>query len=98
MGAGTSASKGASGARTDYRMASAGIRTSTKTIVSPRLDISTLDSAEVGTTTRLVELSTGVVVIGMEQSWKSKVLEGKGIEGGKESNFEKIEERIKFCS
>ena len=45
---------------------SARIGTSTETIVFAGLDISTLDSVEVGTTTGLVELSIRVVVIGME--------------------------------
>ena len=45
---------------------SLGIGTSTETIVSTGFDISTLDSAEVGTTTGLVGLSIGAVAIGME--------------------------------
>ena len=50
----------------DFARGSVGIGTSTETIVSTGLDISTLDSAEVGTTIGLVELSTGLVVIGMK--------------------------------
>ena len=45
---------------------STGIRTSIETVVSIGLDISILDFVEVGTITRLVELSIGVMVIGMD--------------------------------